>query len=45
MGFVKIFQKNNIQEVYCYLPKTNIGQISSEILAQLCSDLIQILLF
>ena len=37
MGFVKIFWKKNIQEAY--LPKTNIlGQIVSEILAQLCSD-------
>ena len=44
MGFVRIFWKNNIQEVY--LPKTSIsGQIVSEILAQLCSnDSIQILL-
>ena len=43
MGFVRIFWKNNIQEVY--LPKTSIsGQIVSEILAQLCSnDSIQIL--
>ena len=37
MGFVKILWKKNIQEAY--LPKTNIlGQIVSEILAQLCSD-------
>ena len=44
MGFIRIFWKNNIQEVY--LPKTSIsGQIVSEILAQLCSnDSIQILL-
>ena len=44
MGFVRIFWKNNIQEVYS--PKTSIsGQIVSEILAQLCSnDSIQILL-
>ena len=44
MGFVGIFWKNNIQEVYS--PKTSIsGQIVSEILAQLCSnDSIQILL-
>ena len=44
MGFVGIFWKSNIQEVY--LPKTSIsGQIVSEILAQLCSnDSIQILL-
>ena len=44
MGFVRIFWKNNIQEAY--LPKTSIvGQIVSEILAQLCSDdSIQILL-
>ena len=37
IGFVKIFWKKNIQEAY--LPKTSIvGQIVSEILAQLCSD-------
>ena len=44
MGFIRIFWKNNIQEVY--LSKTSIsGQIVSEILAQLCSnDSIQILL-
>ena len=37
MGFVRIFWKNNIQEVY--LPKTSIsGQIVSEILAQLYSN-------
>ena len=44
MGFIRIFWKNNIQEVY--LPKTSIsGQIVSEILAQLCSnDSIQIFL-
>ena len=37
MGFVGIFSKNIIQEAY--LPKTSIvGQIVSEILAQLCSD-------
>ena len=37
MGFVRIAWKNNIQEAY--LPKTGIvGQIVSEILAQLCSD-------
>ena len=44
MGFVRIFRKNNIQEAY--LPKTRIlGQIVSEILAQLCADdSIQILL-
>ena len=37
MGFVRIAWKNNIQEAY--LPKTSIvGQIVSEILAQLCSD-------
>ena len=43
MGFIRIFWKNNIQEVY--LSKTSIsGQIVSEILAQLCSnDSIQIL--
>ena len=39
MGIVTIFWKNNIQEAYMYLPKTSIvGQIVSEILAQLCSD-------
>ena len=44
MGFASIFLKSNIQEAY--LPKTSIvGQIASEILAQLCSDdSIQILL-
>ena len=44
MGFVAIFWKKNIQEAY--LPKSSIvGQIVSEILAQLCSDdSIQILL-
>ena len=44
MGVVKIFWKNNVQDVY--LPKISIlGQIVSEILAQLCSDdSIQILL-
>ena len=37
MGFASIFWKSNIQEAY--LPKTSIvGQIASEILAQLCSD-------
>ena len=37
MGFVKIYWKNNAQDAY--LPKTSIvGQIVSEILAQLCSD-------
>ena len=37
MAFVRIAWKNNIQEAY--LPKTGIvGQIVSEILAQLCSD-------
>ena len=37
MGFVKIYWKNNVQDAY--LPKTSIvGQIVSEILAQLCSD-------
>ena len=37
MGFVWIFWKKNIQETY--FPKTSIvGQIVSEILAQLCSD-------
>ena len=36
MGFASIFWKSNIQEAY--LPKTSIvGQIVSEILAQLCS--------
>ena len=44
MGFVKISWKNNVQDAY--LPKiSNLGQIVSEILAQLCSDdSIQILL-
>ena len=44
MGFVKIYWKNNVQDAY--LPKTSfVGQIVSEILAQLCSDdSIQILL-
>ena len=44
MGFVRIFWKKHIQEAF--LPKTSIvGQIVSEILAQLCSDdSIQILL-
>ena len=44
MGFVKIFWKNNVQDAYS--PKiSNLGQIVSEILAQLCSDdSIQILL-
>ena len=44
MGFVKIFWKNKVQDAY--LPKISIlGQIVSEILAQLCSDdSIQILL-
>ena len=44
MGFVKIFWKNNVQDAY--LPKISIlGQIISEILAQLCrDDSIQILL-
>ena len=37
MGFVKIFWKKNVQDAY--LPKISIlGQIVSEILAQLCSD-------
>ena len=37
MGFVRIACKNNMQEAY--LPKTGIvGQIVSEVLAQLCSD-------
>ena len=37
MGVVKIFWKNNVQDAY--LPKISIlGQIVSEILAQLCSD-------
>ena len=37
MGFVRIAWKYNIQEAY--LPKTGIvGQIVSEILAELCSD-------
>ena len=44
MGFVKIFRKNNVQDAYS--PKiSNLGQIVSEILTQLCSDdSIQILL-
>ena len=44
MGFVKIYWKNNVQDTY--FPKTStVGQIVSEILAQLCSDdSIQILL-
>ena len=44
MGFVKIFWKNNVQ--VAYLPKISVvGQIVSEILAQLCyDDSIQILL-
>ena len=44
MGVVKIFWKNNVQDAY--LPKISmLGQIVSEILAQLCSDdSIQILL-
>ena len=44
MEVVKIFWKNNVQDAY--LPKISIlGQIVSEILAQLCSDdSIQILL-
>ena len=44
MVFVKTFWKNNIQDAY--LPKISIvGQIVSEILAQLCFDnLMQILL-
>ena len=44
MGFVKIFWKNNVQDSYS--PKiSKLGQIVSEILAQLCSDdSIQILL-
>ena len=44
MGFVKLFWKNNFQDAYS--PKiSNLGQIVSEILAQLCSDdSIQILL-
>ena len=44
MGVVKIFWKNNVQDAF--LPKISIlGQIVSEILAQLCSDdSIQILL-
>ena len=37
MGFVKLFWKNNVQDAYS--PKiSNLGQIVSEILAQLCSD-------
>ena len=37
MGFVKILWKNNVQDAYS--PKiSNLGQIVSEILAQLCSD-------
>ena len=44
MGFVKIFSKNNVQDTYS-LKISNLGQIVSEILAQLCSDdSIQILL-
>ena len=44
IGFVEIFWKNNVQDVYS--PKiSNSGQIVSEILAQLCcDDSIQILL-
>ena len=44
MGFVKLFWKNNVQDAYS--PKiSNLGQIVSEILAQLCfDDSIQILL-
>ena len=44
MGFVKIFRKNNVQDAYS--PKiSNLEQIVSEILTQLCSDdSIQILL-
>ena len=44
MVFVKTFWKNNTQDAY--LPKISIvGQIVSEILAQLCfENLIQILL-
>ena len=44
MVFVKTFWKNNIQDAYS--PKISIvGQIVSEMLAQLCFDnLIQILL-
>ena len=44
MGFVKLFWKNNVQDAY--LPKISyLGQIVSEILAQICSDdSIQILL-
>ena len=44
MGFVKLFWKKNVQDAYS--PKiSNLGQIVSEILAQLCSDdSIQILL-
>ena len=39
MGFASIFWKSNIREAY--LPKTSIvGQIASEILAQLCSLLL-----
>ena len=37
MGFVWIFWKTNIQEAY--LQKTSVlGQIVSEVLAQLCCD-------
>ena len=44
MGFVKIFRKNNVQGAYSPTI-SNLGQIVSEILAQLCSgDSIQILL-
>ena len=44
MGFVKIFRKKNVQDAYS--PKiSNLGQIVSEILTQLCSDdSVQILL-
>ena len=44
MGFVNMFRKNNVQDSYS--PKiSNLGQIVSEILTQLCSDdSIQILL-
>ena len=44
MGFAKIFRKNNVQDAYS--PKiSNLGQIVSERLTQLCSDdSIQILL-
>ena len=44
MGFVKLFWKNNVQDAYLSRI-SNLGQIVSEILAQLCSDdSIQILL-